>query len=346
MQRLARLVLAACLTISAFAGGFGRASAASFAYAPDSRWVYGYMQPDDLGFEIGGVWSRSDAVAGEFDSFIALSISRTFDLTAGFAVRPTVSLPSATIAGAPLTVPAANVANIRALTIASANVQPRYESGVSVPAFAETAQGALAADGDPFAARRAAQQFAQRHADDFGQLTFDGVAMSMVNAPRADAGNGVHFAIPVLHRSVELDVAARAANVTSSDTNAYSSAPSDVSGALAALPLDPLAAKLYAPNFTSQQTVYGAGVSLPVSKDVVVGVGYNTQDYHGAYGATTLGQNIGQRKDEYTATMTYTIPRTTSSFSALVGNQKYTDYVLPTFNVDQNREALNFTVRF
>jgi hypothetical protein len=48
----------------------------------------------------------------------------------------------------------------------------------------------------------------------------------------------------------------------------------------------------------------------------------------------------------YSATVTYNIPKTTSSVSALFRNQKYTDNVIPSYNFNQNREDLNFTVRF
>ena len=76
-----------------------------------------------------------------------------------------------------------------------------------------------------------------------------------------------------------------------------------------------------------------------------LGFAYNTQNYHGSYG-TTIAQNISQRKNSYGGSLTYNIPKTASSIGVLLGSQRYTDGVLPTFNFSQNREDLNFTIRF
>ena len=103
---------------------------------------------------------------------------------------------------------------------------------------------------------------------------------------------------------------------------------------------------LFFPNYIDEyhNTIDVSG-TVPLTRDLVLGLGYNTQTYHGAYG-TTVGQNIAQRKDQYQGTLTYNIPKTTSSISALFRNQKYSDNVLPTYNFNQNREDLNFTIRF
>ena len=361
MQRLARPILAACLAISACAADFGSASALTFAL-PESGWTYGPVRSFEAGFEIGGVSAEptrawwSEGLRADFNGFIGRSISRAFDTELVIARAPGFAPPAydlrhlEILGAAPIPVPS-TATGLHGLTIAADAAPLRYlapapASAASslLPAPASVSESELfaalprltlpvnTADAD---ARRLAH-FAELHADDFGQLTFDGVAIATSEAHGTAPGGGAHIAIPVLRSRVAVDFAARERQL------------SDFSGAGDAPLGDPTATN---PAFGTQNFVddahpaYRAGVSMPVFKDVTVGVGYNTQDYRGSYG-TTLGANIAPRKDEYTATMTYTIPKTTSSISALVGNQHYTDYVLPTFNVEQNREQLNFTVRF
>jgi hypothetical protein len=100
------------------------------------------------------------------------------------------------------------------------------------------------------------------------------------------------------------------------------------------------------PNYTDMyHTTIAAAASVPLTKDVVFGASYNTQGFHGAYG-TTIGQNIFERKDTYVGSLTYNIPRTTSSVSFALQNLKYTDFTLPSFNNTENKEDINFVVRF
>jgi hypothetical protein len=103
---------------------------------------------------------------------------------------------------------------------------------------------------------------------------------------------------------------------------------------------------LFYPNYVDEyHNTIDASATVPLTRDVVFGIGYNTQTFHGSYG-TTAGQNIAQRKDQYQGTLTYNIPKTTSSISALFRNQKYSDSVIPSYNFNQNREDLNFSIRF
>jgi hypothetical protein len=103
---------------------------------------------------------------------------------------------------------------------------------------------------------------------------------------------------------------------------------------------------LFYPNYIDERhDTLAAGATLPVNRDVVLGAAYNLQTFHGAYG-TTLSPNIDERLNSYTLSATFTIPRTTSSVSALFSNQRYTDLMLPSYNFNQNREDVNFTVRF
>jgi hypothetical protein len=100
------------------------------------------------------------------------------------------------------------------------------------------------------------------------------------------------------------------------------------------------------PNYTDMyHTTVAAAASVPLSKDVLFGASYNAQGFHGAYG-TTLGQNISERKDTYVVSITYNIPKTTSSVAFALRNYHYTDATLPSFNLNENKEDINFVIRF
>ncbi len=88
-----------------------------------------------------------------------------------------------------------------------------------------------------------------------------------------------------------------------------------------------------------------ASAALPISHDLTLGGSYSTQRYGGSYG-TTLGQNISERKDYYTGSLTYAIPKTNSSVTFLARRYNYIDDVVPNANLQQNRQDVNFTVRF
>jgi len=100
------------------------------------------------------------------------------------------------------------------------------------------------------------------------------------------------------------------------------------------------------PNYINvRHYTYAANVALPLTKDLVGSLSYNSQRYGGAYG-TTLTQNLSERKDLYTGAVTYNIPKTNSSLSVGARRYSYNDDVIPNFNYVQNRQDVNFTVRF
>jgi len=100
------------------------------------------------------------------------------------------------------------------------------------------------------------------------------------------------------------------------------------------------------PNYLNQRRFTWAvsGVA-PLTKGVNLSLSYNTQQFGGENG-TTLTQNISERKDTSFATLAYAIPGTNSSVSVSARQYHYTDDVLPTSNLTQNRQDVLFTVRF
>ncbi len=102
----------------------------------------------------------------------------------------------------------------------------------------------------------------------------------------------------------------------------------------------------YYPNYVDvRHIVLSANASVPLTKDLVANASYSTQRYGGSAG-TTLTQNISERKDYYTGALTYSIPKSNSSLTFLARHYGYTDDVVPNYNFSQDRQDLNFTVRF
>jgi hypothetical protein len=100
------------------------------------------------------------------------------------------------------------------------------------------------------------------------------------------------------------------------------------------------------PNYENMKHItITAAAALPLTTNLTLNGTYSTQRYGGEFG-TTLGQNVSERKDYYTGGLTYSIPKTNSSVTFSAKRYQYTDDVLPTYNFAQNRQDVNFTVRF
>jgi S-layer homology domain len=189
----------------------------------------------------------------------------------------------------------------------------------------------------------------------FGQLQFGPGFASGTKLKEDRLEGGLQFGVPLFGQTLALNLSGAVEHLKRNDKTTGPYVPFNLTTG-GADPSSQVAANTYTaagnapvlfyPNYidTYHQT-WAAGATMPVTRDVVLGAVYNTQTYHGSYGLT-LGQNIAERKDIYTLSATYNIPRTTSSISAFFRNQKYTDNVVPSYNFNQNREDVNFTVRF
>ncbi|HTV72608.1 MAG TPA: S-layer homology domain-containing protein [Candidatus Acidoferrales bacterium] len=95
---------------------------------------------------------------------------------------------------------------------------------------------------------------------------------------------------------------------------------------------------------------YVAAASVPINSTLTFNATYNTQRYGGSYApaanGSVPGQNMSQRKDYMDGSFTYAIPKTNSSVSFVARNYRYTDYVVPSYDTNYNRQDINFTVRF
>ncbi|GAC1571436.1 MAG: hypothetical protein NVS3B7_01550 [Candidatus Elarobacter sp.] len=201
-----------------------------------------------------------------------------------------------------------------------------------------------------------AQHLTEMTPNSFGQLAYGPGFASGLKLKFDKLEGGAQFGVPVFGQKLGLNLSGSVEHLRRNDRTGYAYLPfnTGTSGpdpsAQAAnnvyLSSPGVTPVLFFPNYIDEyHTTLAAGATLPVTRDVSLGAAYNSQTFHGSYG-TTIGQNIAQRKDIYTVNATYNIPKTTSSISAFFRNQKYTDNVLPTYNFSQNREDVNFTIRF
>jgi len=239
---------------------------------------------------------------------------------------------------------------------------PEYYS-----AFAPNSQGLSAnvsapfrVGGVTFSARGAYQSLAEV-APNGGSTSLYGPSFASADPLRYTTytlGTGVR--VPAFGRDATIDVSGTFETLRRLDrtaqqyypidpsTNAYDAA--SIAAANVAFPAggpyDAGSRVSYYPDYVDvRHTTYAAGLSFPVATNLTFGASYSTQRYGGAYG-TTATQNISERKDYYSGSLTYAIPRSNSSLTLLDRHYTYRDDVLPTYNFTQNRQDLNFAVRF
>lgn len=88
-----------------------------------------------------------------------------------------------------------------------------------------------------------------------------------------------------------------------------------------------------------------ASVAVPITQEVTLGLGYDTQHYVGSYGAVAE-PNIDARKNLYLGNLTYQIPHTSSQITLSARQYRYQDSFVPSFTAKQTRADVNFTVKF
>jgi hypothetical protein len=233
-------------------------------------------------------------------------------------------------------------------------------------AFAPDSRGETLAVDSPvrlgnfsFTARGSYQHLQEIQPDGYGSLIGDGVTSSVPESYDTYSA-GTTFAVPVFTRKATIDVSAQYETLKRNDVTAYQYYPfnpstqtfdaTSVAAATANFPgggpYGGGSAVSYYPNYLNVRHItLGAKATMPLTKDLNLGGSYSTQRFGGAAG-TTLTQNISERKDYYTGSLTYTIPRSNSSLTFLARHYSYTDDVVPNLNLSENRQDINFTVRF
>ena len=155
---------------------------------------------------------------------------------------------------------------------------------------------------------------------------------------------GAQFNLSLLKKRIGINFTGGLERLSRADKTPFRYVPVDPAAPNGTGPA--LGGVVFYPNYSDvYHTTVAAAASVPLTKDVIFGASYNSQGFHGAYG-TTLGQNISERKDTYVGSLTYNIPKTSSSVDFALRNYRYTDFALPTFNNVENREDVNFVIRF
>ena len=212
-----------------------------------------------------------------------------------------------------------------------------------------------------FNARLLARSLSEIRPNSFGQLVFGPGGASNVLETDNTVGGGVGVSLPAFGQKVSLDVAGSWEKLRRNDLTPSAYLPLNPStgsidaataGAVATAfginpstgaPNSPVS---FYPNYVNDtKWTFSLKATVPVTRDVSLFGYYNTQRFGGSYG-TTQTQNISQKKDFYIEAVTYSIPKTTSSLAFNMLQQRYTDDVLPSFNIRQNVQNVVFTVRF
>jgi hypothetical protein len=207
----------------------------------------------------------------------------------------------------------------------------------------------------PITARGSYQHLEEIQPDGYGSLI--GGATIVSNLPEKDDTYtlGTNFAVPVFRTKATVDLSGQYETLQRRDTTAYQYYPfNPTTQAIDSAAYASANANFpgvgsgvsYYPNYIDMRHItIGAKASMPLTRDLTLGGAYTTQRFGGSYG-TTLGQNISERKDYYTGSLTYNIPKSNSSLTFLARHYSYTDDVVQNLNLSENRQDLNFTVRF
>jgi hypothetical protein len=211
-----------------------------------------------------------------------------------------------------------------------------------------------------------AQHLAQVQADAGATGTFGPQFPTAVRATFDKLDAGVTLPVPAFGRTVDVNLAGTLEHLRRNDTSGYLYVPFDPgtasydAGALANFvaaggTVDPVSGKLtggggstvlYYPNAIDMyHTALAAGASLPLTSGVVLHTRYSDQRFTGSYG-TTLGPNINGTKGQVDVGLSYSVPKTASTVGLSFRDSTYRDGALSSYNLNQTREDVNFTIRF
>jgi S-layer homology domain len=189
--------------------------------------------------------------------------------------------------------------------------------------------------------------------DSFGNMVYGPAYASSIPLRWDNYTLASQFSFPAFGQKISANVSGTYENLRRNDTTAFQYYPInpttqtfDPTAFLAAQAIPGGSLVSFYPNYVNMRhEVLSAGAAIPLTKGVGLNLTYSTQRYGGSYG-TTLNQNISERKDFYTGSITYQIPNSNSSLQFQTRNYKYVDDVIPNFNMNEYRQDLFFTVRF
>ena len=231
---------------------------------------------------------------------------------------------------------------------------PQYFSAFAPNTRGESlsASGPVRVGSFGFTANAAYQHLEEVHPAGQGALFFGPTYASNVREHDDSYSTGATFAVPAFKRRLTANLSATFETLKRLDTTPFAYVPVDPSTQAADAAASAAARAFggsrvsYFPNYVNVRRIaLSAAAAFPLTKDLTLNGSYSLQSFGGSYG-TTLNQNISERKLYYAGTLTYSIPNTNSSLSFLERRYTYTDDVVPNSNLGENRQDLNFTVRF
>jgi hypothetical protein len=259
-----------------------------------------------------------------------------------------------------------------ALTYANPIFNPFVAGGPSwYSSFTPNTQGVSANANIPFtigdlsfAGRISGSYLTELHANSIAAMQYGPAYESNVRETFAKVDGALNFTVPAFGQKLAAGLGLGYERLKRDDKTAFQYYPFDptvggnnaaaVAAATGVYPAGSAGAVTYTgggsqvswyPNYINvQHYTLNATASMPLTKGVVLSATYNQQNFGGFY--QTLGQNMDEKKTFLIGSVTYTIPNTNSSIGLAVRNQQYKDNVLPTYNLNQNREDILYTIRF
>jgi len=88
-----------------------------------------------------------------------------------------------------------------------------------------------------------------------------------------------------------------------------------------------------------------ARIDVPVNSRITLGFAYDTQHYQADYGSLLI-PSLDAWKSTYLGNLTYALPHSSSLITLSARQYHYQDSFASTFNLNETRAALDFTVKF
>lgn len=181
-----------------------------------------------------------------------------------------------------------------------------------------------------------------------GSIRFQGQSESNAASPQlglhdAAYGAGANFDVRAGKRNVSVNLSSEYEHVGRNQSDTFSVAPLDTASSWQ---LPGAGAPLLVPNYADMNRLsLGAGVSVPVVRDLTLNLNYDAQHLYGGYGLPGVS-NLDTVNNTYGGNLTFTIPRISSSLSIGAYQDRFLDGAQPINGQTQTREDVNFTVKF
>ena len=179
-----------------------------------------------------------------------------------------------------------------------------------------------------------------------GTTDADAACASQRDASRSDFIAGTNFNVRTGDRSVRIQLASSVEQMTGASGPAvFPYVPIDPDAGLGS-GTSPQASLLQYPGIADLvRTGLAAGIDVPITHRLTLGLGYDRAHYQGDYG-TSLLPGLDAYKNTYQGNVSYQLSNPNSLVTLSARQYRYQDGFSPAFNLTQTRADLNFTVKF